>query len=325
MEAQDRTMQGKVCLVTGATSGIGKAAALELARRGATLVLVGRNRLKCERTVEEIQRRTGNDSVEYLLADLSYQRHIRDLVHQFQSRHQQLHVLFNNAGAIVLTRQRSGDHIELTFALNHLGYFMLTCMLLDTMKASAPSRIINVSSDAHQRAILELDDLQCQREYRGFWTYARSKLANILFTYELSRRVEGTGVTVNAYHPGLVATNFLGNNGLLGKFLALFLKVRGRSPELGADTGVFLATSRDVERVSGQYFVDRQPAVSSVMSYDREIAKGLWDASLELTGLEDIPYPGSISPQSLAGDDPAESTEPAEITQTAEGGQSSAD
>ena len=217
LDIEDRSMRGKVCLITGATSGIGKAAALELARRGATLALVGRNQWRCERTVREITEKTGNTSVEYFLADLAYQDHVRNLAQEFQSRHQKLDVLLNNAGAIVLTRQRTADGIELTFALNHLGYFLLTCLLLDTLKASAPARIVNVSSDAHQRAILELDDLQCQREYRGFWAYARSKLANLLFTYELDRRLGGTGVTVNTLHPGLVATNFLSNNGLIGK------------------------------------------------------------------------------------------------------------
>ena len=288
MEVENRSMTGRVCMVTGATSGIGKAAATQLAAMGATLVLVGRNRPRCENTVREIVRQTGNESVEYLLADLSYQEHIRRLAEEFQSRHEHLHVLLNNAGAIVLTRQRSPDGIELTFALNHLGYFLLTSLLLDTLKASAPSRVVNVSSDAHQRAILELDDLQCQHNYRGFWAYARSKLANLLFTYELARRLEGTGVTANAVHPGLVSTNFLGNNGLVGKFLRLFLTAKGISPQRGADTAVYLAASRDVERVSGHYFEKRQPILSSDASYDEDMARSLWQASLELTGLSDI-------------------------------------
>ena len=288
MDALSESMAGKVCLITGATSGIGKAAAFELARRGATLVLAGRNQWKCEKTVQEIKDQTGNASVEYLLADLSYQRHVRDLAEKFKSRHQRLHVLLNNAGAIVLTRQQTADGLERTFALNHLGYFLLTCLLLDTIKASAPARIVNVSSDSHQRAILELDDLQCRDEYRGFWAYARSKLANILFTYELARRLEGTGVTVNALHPGLVATNFLANNGLIGKILRVFLAIKGISPERGADTAVYLAFSREVEGVTGQYFVNRQPVRSSETSYDRDTARALWQASLELTGLDDI-------------------------------------
>lgn len=288
MDALSDSMAGKVCLITGATSGIGKEAAFELARQGATLVLVGRNQWKCERTVEKIKEETGNSSVEYLLADLSYQAHIRDLAEQFKSRHQKLHVLLNNAGAIILTRQQTGDGIERTFALNHLGYFLLTCLLLDTIKASAPARIVNVSSDAHRGAILELDDLQCRHQYRGFWAYARSKLANILFTYELARRLEGTGVTVNALHPGLVATNFLGNNGLLGKVLRVFLAIKGISPQRGADTAVYLASSREVDGVTGQYFEKRQAVPSSQISYDQDTALGLWRASLEMTGLDDI-------------------------------------
>jgi len=288
MDIHSDSMVGKVCMITGATSGIGKEAAFQLARRGATLVLVGRNQWKCEKTVQEIKEQTGNSSVEYLLADLSYQAHIRDLAQQFKSRHQRLHVLLNNAGAIVLTRQQTGDGIERTFALNHLGYFLLTCLLLDTLKASAPARIVNVSSDAHRGAILELDDLQCQHQYRGFWAYARSKLANILFTYELARRLEGTGVTVNALHPGLVATNFLANNGLLGKFLWVFLAIRGISPQRGADTAVYLASSPEVEGITGQYFEKRQAIPSSQVSYDQDAALALWQASLDLTGLDDI-------------------------------------
>jgi retinol dehydrogenase-12 len=288
MEIPSESMVGKVCMITGATSGIGKEAAFQLARRGATLVLVGRNQWKCEKTVQEINEQTGNSSVEYLLADLSYQAHIRDLAQQFKSRHQRLHVLLNNAGAIVLTRQQTGDGIERTFALNHLSYFLLTCLLLDTLKASAPARIVNVSSDAHRGAILELDDLQCQHQYRGFWAYARSKLANILFTYELARRLEGTGVTVNALHPGLVATNFLANNGLLGKFLWVFLAIRGISPQRGADTAVYLASSPEVEGITGQYFEKRQAIPSSQVSYDQDAALALWQASLDLTGLDDI-------------------------------------
>ena len=288
LEIENRSMRGKVCLITGATSGIGKAAALELARRGATLALVGRTRWKCERTVQEIADKTGNTSVEYFLADLAYQRHVRELARDFQSRYDRLDVLLNNAGAIVLSRQRTADGIELTFALNHLGYFLLTGLLLDTIKASAPARIVNVSSDAHQRAILELEDLQCEHEYRGFWAYARSKLANLLFTYELARRLEGAEVTVNALHPGLVSTNFLSNNGMIGKFLRMFLVIRGVSPEQGADTAVYLASTRDVEGVSGKYFIDRQPVLSSDASYDRELALGLWQSSLELTGMDDF-------------------------------------
>ena len=288
MEIPSESMVGKICMITGATSGIGKEAAFQLARRGATLVLVGRNQWKCEKTVQEINEQTGNSSVEYLLADLSYQAHIRDLAQQFKSRHQRLHVLLNNAGAIVLTRQQTGDGIERTFALNHLSYFLLTCLLLDTLKASAPARIVNVSSDAHRGAILELDDLQCQHQYRGFWAYARSKLANILFTYELARRLEGTGVTVNALHPGLVATNFLANNGLLGKFLRVSLAIRGISPQRGADTAVYLASSPEVEGITGQYFEKRQAIPSSQVSYDQDAALALWQASLDLTGLDDI-------------------------------------
>ena len=281
-------MVGKVCLVTGATSGIGKEASFQLARRGATLVLVGRDQAKCETSVLEIKEQTGNPGVEYLLADLSQQSQVRDLAEAFKKRHGQLHVLLNNAGLIFLSQRWTADGIEMTFGLNHLGYFLLTFLMLDTLKASAPARIVNVSSDAHRRAALDLDDLQSLHRYQGFGAYSRSKLANIYFTYEIARRLEGTGVTVNALHPGLVATNFLSNNGFRGKFLRVFLAAKGISIPRGADTAVYLASSLEVEGVTGQYFVKRSAVDSSVVSYDKDVGLGLWQASLGLTGLEDI-------------------------------------
>jgi NAD(P)-dependent dehydrogenase (short-subunit alcohol dehydrogenase family) len=298
MDIHSDSMVGKVCLITGATSGIGKEAAFQLARQGATLVLVGRDQTKCETTVQEIKEQTGNSAVEYLLADLSQQSQVRELAENFQRRHGQLNLLLNNAGLIFLSRRWTADGIEMTFGLNHLGYFLLTCLLLDTLKDSAPARIVNVSSDAHRRAVIDLDDLQCRHRYRGFWAYSRSKLANIYFTYELARRLEGTGVTVNALHPGLVATNFLSKNGIRGTFLRVFLEIKGISIPRGADTAVYLASSPEVEGVTGQYFVKRRAVDSSKVSYDKDVGLGLWQASLGLTGLEDI-APGP-DPQSAA-------------------------
>ncbi|PKB63888.1 MAG: short-chain dehydrogenase [SAR202 cluster bacterium Io17-Chloro-G2] len=288
METTNETMKGRVCLITGATAGIGREAAFQLARMGATLVLAGRNEERCVNTVALIKEQTGNASVEYLVADLSVQSEVKRLAQEFQSRHGQLHVLLNNAGVINLQRMENADGIEMTFALNHLGYFVLTLMLLDTLKASAPARIVNVSSDAHRGISLNLDDLQGRSGYGGFGAYSRSKLANIMFTYQLAARLAGSGVTVNALHPGLVATNFLSGNGIRGKFLRFFLALKGMSPERGAGTSVFLASSPDVEAVSGLYFVKSQPAPSSPQSYDEETAKALWQASLQITELADL-------------------------------------
>ena len=278
-------MKGKTCMVTGATSGIGKEAALALARQGATVVVVGRNAAKAAATVQHIQQRTGNLKVDYLLADLSSQSEVRRLADQFKDRYQGLDVLVNNAGALMVSRRLSVDGIETTFALNHLSYFLLTNLLLDVLKAASPSRIVNVSSDSHQRAGLDFRDLQGERAYGGFRAYGRSKLANLLFTYELARRLEGTGVTVNGLHPGLVATNFLGNNGPAGRILNLFVRLVGRSVKDGAKTIIHLASSPDVEGVTGKYFVDQTEVPSSPASYDGEAATRLWRASEELTGL----------------------------------------
>ena len=290
-------MKGRVCLITGATAGIGREAAFQLARMGATLVLAGRSEERCADTVEAIKEQTGNPSVEYLLADLSVKAEVKKLAEDLQSLHGKLHVLLNNAGVINFPRRESADGIEMTFALNHLGYFSLSLLLLDTLKASAPARIVNVSSDAHRGLSLNLDDLQGRRRYGGFGAYSRSKLANIMFTYQLAPRLAGTGVTVNALHPGLVATNFLSNNGFRGNFLRFFLAIKGMTPERGAETSVYLASSPDVETVNGHYFVKSLPVSSSPQSYDEEAAKSLWQASLQLTGLDDVsPLPESPLP-----------------------------
>ena len=189
---------------------------------GATVVIVGRDAQKTAQVVEEIRTATGNQNVDWLLADLSSQQDIRRLASEFKSKYSHLHVLLNNAGGTFMTRQLSVDGIEMTFALNHLAYFLLTNLLLDTMKASAPARIINVSSDAHSGGKIDFDNLQGERSYSSFGPYGNSKLANILFTTELARRLEGTGVTVNALHPGLTSTGFGKNNpGLLMKIMGV--------------------------------------------------------------------------------------------------------
>ena len=283
-------MNGKVCMVTGATSGIGEVTARALAQMGATVIIVGRSPERGNETLRRILAASGNSSVELMLADLSSQREIRQLVQQFKSRHQHLHVLVNNAGAWVTTRQESKDGIEMTFALNHLGYFLLTNLLLDTIQASAPARIINVSSYGHRRAHMNFDDLQGRQRYSGMAAYRQSKFANVLFTYELARRLAGTGVTVNAVNPGLVATRFGFNNfgfipARIVNLLTRLYGVVGINAEQGAQTSIYLATSPEVEVVSGKYFEKLTAVPSSEESYDPSIAKRLWQVSEVMTGL----------------------------------------
>jgi retinol dehydrogenase-12 len=283
--ATQNSMAEKVCLVTGASDGIGKVAAGALARMGATVVLVGRNQAKTSAVVDEIKKQTGNQRVEYLLADLSDQAQVRRLAESFQQHHDQLDVLINNAGAIFLSRQVSADDYEMTFALNHLAYFLLTNLLLDLIKASAPARIVNTSSAAHHGARLDFDNLQNERGYSGFSVYGQTKLANLYFTYELARRLEGSQVTANALHPGFVATSFGKNNGSVPGFFFSMSHIAAISPEEGAETIVYLATSPEVEGVSGKYFYKKKVEHSSQISYDQDIARRLWQVSLNLTGL----------------------------------------
>jgi NAD(P)-dependent dehydrogenase (short-subunit alcohol dehydrogenase family) len=272
------SMQGKVCLITGATAGIGEVTALELARQGATVVGIGRSAEKCRRAAEHIRYETVNPDVEFLVADLSSLSETRRVAEEFLTRHSRLDVLVNNAGAYFSKFQESADGIEMTMALNFLSPFLLTHRLLDLLKASAPARIINVSSNAHQMAGIRFDDLEGRRRYGGWTAYSQSKLGNILFTYELARRLEGTGVTVNALHPGFVATKFGHNNGgLVGRGTQIVQKLVAMSPEKGAQTQIYLASSPDVASVSGKYFVKSKPASSSRASYDPATAKRLWE------------------------------------------------
>ena len=277
-------MAGKTCLVTGATNGIGRVVALELASMGANLVLAGRDQARCVATANEIREKTGNAAVEYLVADLSSQEQVRRLAAEFKERHQRLEVLVNNAGAMHIGRKTSVDGIEMTFALNHLSYFLLTNQLLDVLVASAPARVVNVASSSHREARLNLEHVHEANRSTGFRAYARSKLCNVLFTYELSRRLEGTGVTANALHPGLVATNFLTNNGRLGRILNFFLRFRGMSVQKGATTPVYAASSKDMEGVSGKYLIKEKIVPSSKRSYDEALAAELWELSANLTG-----------------------------------------
>ena len=279
-------MHNKVCMVTGATDGIGKVTARVLVEKGAQVVVVGRNRAKTERTVAEIKQQTGRDTVDYLLADFASQAQTRQLAADLLARYERLDVLVNNAGTMFISRKETADQLETTFAVNHLGYFLLTNLLLDVLKASVPARIVNVASDAHEGLKLDFDDLQAEKEYKGMVVYGRSKLANLYFTYELARRLAGTGVTVNALHPGFVATNIGADNiPLLGKPIKWLINRFVKSAEEGAETTIYLATSPEVEGVTGKYFVDCQAVASSSVSYDETAARRLWQVSAEMVGV----------------------------------------
>jgi NAD(P)-dependent dehydrogenase (short-subunit alcohol dehydrogenase family) len=278
-------MEGKVCLVTGATGGIGLVTARELARRGAHVIGVGRFQERCTRAVRLIREETDVSSVDYLVADLSWQSEIHGLAASVRGMTRRLDVLVNNAGGIYLKRELSADGLEMTFALNHLAYFLLTNLLLDLLKASAPARIINVASAAHQGSTINFDDLQAKKRYSGWRAYQQSKLANILFTRELARRLEGTGVTANALHPGYVNTQIFRVKGFAGWLMRRAADLFAITPEQGAQTSIYLATSPEVEGVTGKYFVKQEPVPSSPASQDDTTARRLWDVSEELTGL----------------------------------------
>lgn len=276
------SMQGKTVLVTGATNGIGYVAARELARKGAQTVLVSRNAEKCAQSVEKIKKETGNPQVEFIAADLSTNAGVQEVAHEFKKQHTRLDVLLNNAGAMFMSRQVSSDGIEMTIALNHLNYFHLTILLLDVLKTSGPARIVSVSSDAHRGGKIDFDDIQLKKGYSGMKAYSQSKLANVLFTYELARKLEGTKVTANALHPGFVDTGFAKNNGALVKFAMGLLKPMQRKVDEGAQTSIYLASSPEVEGVSGKYFADSQAIASDPASYDKTTAEKLWQLSLEM-------------------------------------------
>ena len=277
-------MQGKTCLVTGANAGIGKEAALGLARLGATVVLLCRSETRGGAALAEIERRSGNRALHLLIADLASQREIRRVAAEYLERFERLDVLVNNAAVLAWRERRlSEDGLELTFAVNHLAPFLLTALLLDRLRASAPSRIVTVASGAHRRQALDFEDLQNERDYSPFDAYSRSKLANVYFTYELARRLEGTGVTANCLHPGVVSTALFRDMKWWQR-IAIWL---GRpfllTPARGADTAIHLAASADVAGVTGRYFEKREEVRSSPVSYDAALARRLWEASEALT------------------------------------------
>lgn len=274
------SMKNRICVITGANSGIGKATALGLAEMGASIIMICRDKNRGEIARQEIIEKSGNQLIDLLLCDLSSQKSICDFVSDFKQKYQNLHVLINNAGVVLRNRTLTVDGIETNLAVNHLAPFLLTNLLLDILKKSAPSRIINVSSGVHMNAHIDFEDLQSEKKYSSFGTYGRSKLALLFFTYELSKKLEETGVTVNALHPGVVRTN-LGRD--QPAFSRWFQKTFFKKPEKGAETSIYLASSPEVENVTGKYFSNKQQRDSSKESYNEEFAKKIWKISNELT------------------------------------------
>ncbi len=279
-------IQGKTCLITGGNSGIGRETALALAREGARVILVCRNQQKGEKAQKEIRDSTGNSGIDLLVADLGSMTQVRQLASIVLSQYTQLHLLVNNAGLLLGKRRLTEEGYETTLAVNHLGHFLLTLLLIDRIKASAPARIINVSSMVHRGGGIEFDNLMGEKSYRSLKAYSQSKLANILFTYSLAEKLKETDVTVNCLHPGIVSTNF-GNQG--AKWY-LFFKAIAKpliyiSPQKGAETLVYLSTSSEVEKVSGKYFVRKKMTPSSSASYNKTLQNKLWEVSEQLTGL----------------------------------------
>ncbi len=279
-------LEGRVIVLTGATEGIGKAAAHELARRGATLVLVGRNREKGERLVDELKASSKNANIDLLLGDLSSLADVRSVASAFRQKHDRLHVLVNNAGALFRDHVLSKDGIEMTFALNHMAYFLLTQELLTLLKETPGARIVCTSSDAHRRGHVDIQTIATRPNRRaGFAAYCDSKLANVLFTKELARRLLGTNVSANCFHPGFVHSGFGTNNaGLYGASIALASSLLGRTPERGAQTLLFLATSPGAASFSGDYFHDNVLATTAKAAREEALGKQLWELSERLCG-----------------------------------------
>jgi NAD(P)-dependent dehydrogenase (short-subunit alcohol dehydrogenase family) len=289
------SLNGKSILVTGATNGIGEVTARELARMGADVVIIGRSAERCQATMDGIQQALSAPNghtpgkVSAITADLSDLQQVKQAAAEYQRRFDRLDVLVNNAGGFYWDRQLSPDGLELTFALNHLNYFVLTQELLPMLEASANgsnSRVVNVSSDAHESGKIDFDDLQGEQSYNGWRAYSNSKLANVLFTFELARRMEGKKVTANALHPGFVRTNFGKNNGLLFRMTMPIVQLFGIPVEEGARTNIYLASSPEVEGTSGEYFAKQQPRRASERAYDLETARRLWEVSAEIVEKE---------------------------------------
>ena len=275
-------MNGKVCLVTGATDGIGKVSARVLAELGAKVIIVGRNPEKSAIVLAELRSISGNENIDLLMADLAVMQEVRDLAEQVISRYDRIDVLLNNAGGYFTKHEITSDGLEMTFALNHMSYFLLTNKLMELLKYSAPARIVNVSSDAHYGVNIEFENLNGEQEYKAWKAYQKSKLANVLFTYELLKKVPGN-ITVNCLHPGFVATNFGHNNGgFFGPVLKIAQRISAIDPEEGAKTSIFLCSAPEVKGVSGKYFYKCQPKTSSRESRNMDTGKRLWQISSDI-------------------------------------------
>jgi len=276
-------VRGRTILVTGATSGIGREAAVELARRGARVVIVGRDRERTERARASVAERSASADVSHLLGDFSSQASIRELAQAFRSRHDRLHVLVNNAGGVNKTRRLSAEGIEATFAVNHLGYYLLTDLLRDVLVKSAPARVVVVASIGHRRGSLDFDDLGFARGYSTMRAYARSKLANVLFASELARRLAGTGVTANSLHPGTVDTNIWSGAPWWAKpIIRLLYRPFFSSAEKGGSYIVDLAANPALEGVTGKYFEEGRLVDPSRLAMDAVLARRLWEVSAEM-------------------------------------------
>ena len=278
-------MSGKICIVTGANSGIGTETALGLAKMGAHVVMACRDLDRSKPALERVQREAGADRAELMALDLSSLDSVRSFAEAFKAKHDQLHVLVNNAGVVPTKRETTRDGFEMQFGVNHLAHFLLTNLLLDTLKASAPARVVTVSSVMHVSGSINFDDLQSEQKYSAIPAYRQSKLANILFAFELARRLEGTGVTSNALHPGVVNTG-IGRHAPF--FLQPVIKLYGLftlSPEQGAATSLYCATAPELEGVTGKYFDKCAESKCPSKCRDAEVATKLWSVSEELTGL----------------------------------------
>ncbi|MHA1936246.1 MAG: SDR family oxidoreductase [Candidatus Thorarchaeota archaeon] len=279
-------MSGKVCIVTGSNSGIGKETALALAKMGATVVMVARNQERCEIALAEIIENTGSSSIDLMLCDLSSMDEVRQFTNAFKNKYDRLDVLINNAGAVFSKRQTTVDGFESTLAVNYLAPFLMTYELLPLLKSSAPSRVINLSSGLHKRAKIDIDDLQHEKSYPGRRVYGSVKLMVVMQTYEMARRLDGTGVAVNVVLPGFVATNLGSSSGsFASKIMFKLVRPMQISAEEGALTSLYVATSPEVEGVSGKNFAKSKEAASSDLSYDRDLQKQLWDATVDMLGL----------------------------------------
>lgn len=282
------SMDGKTALVTGASRGIGRETALALAKMGAHVVMVCRESRKAHEAYEAISTSSGKDHIELMVADLSSIESIRRFAADFKKKYSTLHVLINNAGTYSSKLRLTAEGHELTFATNHLAPFLLTSLLLDTMRASAPARIINVGSTMHKGAKVDFDNLKGEKRYSGYNAYSVSKLFNILFTYELARRLGQGGVTVNCVHPGSVNTGITRGGNLFIRIGAKLIIPTMISPYKGAQTSIYLASSSEVESVTGRYFVNCKPVQSSPASYDEALAKRVWELSGRLTRLSSV-------------------------------------